>query len=132
MEFNEDIHREYRAGLQHIVAHLQNGDTNVQSELHDLEWNLRNDRNRLEILGKEAFEDEYEALDKFIKVIGSIKEKLHIQYTVDETTFDDTEEEEEEEEMTEAEAFFHQYFEDPGTVGTDLEDEDNRPETEDH
>ncbi len=112
MEFNEEIHREYRAGLQHILDHLKNGDTNIQSELHDLEWNLKNDRNRLEILGKDAFEDEYDALEKFIEAVEAIKEKFHLHYTVDETTFDDADEEEEDE-MSRAEAFFHQYFEDP-------------------
>ncbi|GEM_PF-1918617 len=129
MEFNEEIHREYRAGLQHILGHLKNGDTNIQSELHDLEWNLKNDRNRLEILGKDAFEDEYDALEKFIEAVEAIKEKFHLHYTVDETTFDDADEEEEEDEMSRAEAFFHQYFEDP-EIDNEGEDDDFPEEEE--
>lgn len=128
MEFNEEIHREYRAGLQHILGHLKNGDTNIQSELHDLEWNLKNDRNRLEILGKDAFEDEYDALEKFIEAVEAIKEKFHLHYTVDETTFDDADEEEEDE-MSRAEAFFHQYFEDP-EIDNEGEDDDFPEEEE--
>ncbi len=128
MEFNEEIHREYRAGLQHILDHLKNGDTNIQSELHDLEWNLKNDRNRLEILGKDAFEDEYDALEKFIEAVEAIKEKFHLHYTVDETTFDDADEEEEDE-MSRAEAFFHQYFEDP-EIDNEGEDDDFPEEEE--
>ena len=128
MEFNEEIHREYRAGLQHILDHLKNADTNIQSELHDLEWNLKNDRNRLEILGKDAFEDEYDALEKFIEAVEAIKEKFHLHYTVDETTFDDADEEEEDE-MSRAEAFFHQYFEDP-EIDNEGEDDDFPEEEE--
>lgn len=93
----QSVHKEYTHFLQHILEHLKHGEIDIESELHDLEWNVRNDMNRLNLIGKDAFEDEYEDLEKFLKAIAALKSKLNLRYTVDESTFDDQPEEEDEE-----------------------------------
>ena len=85
----EENHQEYRRQLQVIIQQLKENDTNIQSNLHDLEWCVKNDLNRLEILGKDAFEDEVEELDKFVQVVNEIKKKYYIHYVIDELSFDD-------------------------------------------
>ena len=90
-------HQEYRRLLQNLIEQLKSGDTNIQSDLLDLDWAVRNDLYRLEILGSDAFEEEYDELVKFVPVIDAIKKKYNMNYEIDESSFDDYEEEDEEE-----------------------------------
>lgn len=99
-------HQEYRRLLQGIIEQLKSGDTNIQSELLDLDWAVRNDLYRLEILGNEAFEDEYDELVKFVPVIDAIKQKYNMNYEIDESSFDDFEDEDEELEDEELDSDF--------------------------
>lgn len=90
-------HQEYRRLLQNLIEQLKSGDTNIQSDLLDLDWAVRNDLYRLEILGSDAFEEEYDELVKFVPVIDAIKKKYNMNYEIDESSFDDYEDEDEEE-----------------------------------
>ena len=78
----DERHQEYRRQLQNIVELLKKGDTNIQSELHDLEWSVKNDLNRISVIGKDAFEDEIEDVVKFLPVIDAIKKKYNFNYQI--------------------------------------------------
>ncbi len=116
-------HQEYRRLLQGIIEQLKSGDTNIQSELLDLDWAVRNDLYRLEILGNEAFEDEYDELVKFVPVIDAIKQKYNMNYEIDESSFDDFEDEDEELEDEELDSDF-------SPIEDETEDEENLIEGE--
>lgn len=92
----ENRHKDYRQKLQDIFDQLKVGNNNIQSELLDLEWSIKNDLYRLEIIGNDAFEDEIEELVKFVPVIDVIKQKYSFNYQIEESSFDDFEEDEEE------------------------------------
>ena len=94
-------HQEYRRLLQNLIEQLKSGDTNIQSDLLDLDWAVRNDLYRLEILGSDAFEEEYDELVKFVPVIDAIKKKYNMNYEIDESSFDDYEDEDEDEDEDE-------------------------------
>ena len=94
-------HQQYRLGLQNLIERLKNNDTNIQSELLDLDWAVRNDLYRLDVIGKDAFEDEYDELIKFVPVIDAIKQKYNFNYSIEENSFDDYEDEDDLDDLNE-------------------------------
>lgn len=120
----DERHQEYRRQLQNIVELLKKGDTNIQSELHDLEWSVKNDLNRISIIGKDAFEDEVEDVVKFLPVIDAIKKKYNFNYQIDEMSFDDYEDDNEDEELYEDEELMSLFTEFEEDESFELEDED--------
>ena len=120
----DERHQEYRRQLQNIVELLKKGDTNIQSELHDLEWSVKNDLNRISVIGKDAFEDEVEDVVKFLPVIDAIKKKYNFNYQIDEMSFDDYEDDNEDEELYEDEELMLLFTEFEEDESFELEDED--------
>lgn len=120
----DERHQEYRRQLQNIVELLKKGDTNIQSELHDLEWSVKNDLNRISVIGKDAFEDEIEDVVKFLPVIDAIKKKYNFNYQIDEMSFDDYEDDNEDEELYEDEELMLLFTEFEEDESFELEDED--------
>ena len=111
----EDNHVEYRRQLQEIITHLKSGDTNIQPLVHDLEWSVKNDLNRLEVIGKDAFEDEVEELEKFQEVIDAIKTKYAMNFQVDTASFDDIQGDSDDEDL---------YLEEDADWSDDFDEED--------
>lgn len=116
----EDNHVEYRRQLQEIIQQLKSGNSNIQPLVHDLEWSVKNDLNRLEVIGKDAFEDEIEELMKFQEVIDAIKAKYAMNFQVDTASFDDVDGDSDDEDL---------YWEDENEWDDDF-DEDDLPNDE--
>lgn len=120
----EDNHVEYRRQLQEIIQQLKSGNSNIQPLVHDLEWSVKNDLNRLEVIGKDAFEDEIEELMKFQEVIDAIKAKYAMNFQVDTASFDDVDGDSDDEDL---------YWEDENEWDDDFDEEDlpnDEPEDE--
>ena len=111
----EDNHVEYRRQLQEIIQQLKSGNSNIQPLVHDLEWSVKNDLNRLEVIGKDAFEDEIEELIKFQEVIDAIKVKYAMNFQVDTASFDDVDGDSDDEDL---------YLEDENEWEDDFDEED--------
>ena len=111
----EDNHVEYRRQLQEIIQQLKSGNSNIQPLVHDLEWSVKNDLNRLEVIGKDAFEDEIEELIKFQEVIDAIKAKYAMNFQVDTASFDDIDGDSDDEDL---------YWEDENEWDDDFDEED--------
>lgn len=111
----EDNHVEYRRQLQEIIQQLKSGNSNIQPLVHDLEWSVKNDLNRLEVIGKDAFEDEIEELMKFQEVIDAIKAKYAMNFQVDTASFDDVDGDSDDEDL---------YWEDENEWDDDFDEKD--------
>lgn len=111
----EDNHVEYRRQLQEIIQQLKSGNSNIQPLVHDLEWSVKNDLNRLEVIGKDAFEDEIEELMKFQEVIDAIKAKYAMNFQVDTASFDDVDGDSDDEDL---------YWEDENEWEDDFDEKD--------
>ncbi len=112
----EDNHVEYRRQLQEVIQQLKSGNSNIQPLVHDLEWSVKNDLNRLEVIGKDAFEDEIEELIKFQEVIDAIKAKYAMNFQVDTASFDDVDGDSDDEDL---------YWEDENEWEDDFDEEDS-------